>query len=227
MPEKRAREESPDERAARRDREEAVSGSQAPTTAEIQSANSQDFYASLDLTTNSIRLIRIRPELSSDGLIQCDMRLGNTEDTYTCLSYVWGEEPASHSIRIVNNLKTIRPNLYDFLKQARRLHHSKWLWIDTLCIDQSNIDERNHQVQQMGSIYKRAEGVISWLGNDEAVIRFLDLDADRDDRDTYEFTYLPYWKRAWITQEIALARHVVLMAGPRNVELMDAAEFEL
>lgn len=85
MPEKWAKEENPDERAAKSDREEAVSGSQAPTTAGIQSANSQDFYASLDLTTNSIRLIGIWLELSSDGLIQCDMRLGNTKDTYTCL----------------------------------------------------------------------------------------------------------------------------------------------
>jgi hypothetical protein len=121
---------------------------------------------------------------------------GNTKDTYTCLSYVWGEEPASHSILIGNKTKAILPNLYNFLEQAKTLHHSKWLWIDTLCIDQSNTDERNHQVQQMGSIYERAEEVISWLGNDEAAIRCLDLDAEPSPSDNFEFSGLSYWNRA-------------------------------
>lgn len=147
---------------------------------------------------------------------------GNTKDTYTCLSYVWGEEPASHSILIGNKTKAILPNLYNFLEQAKTLHHSKWLWIDTLCIDQSNTDERNHQVQQMGSIYERAEEVISWLGNDEAAIRCLDLDAEPSPSDNFEFSGLSYWNRAWITQEIALARRVVLMAGSRQLGLTNA-----
>lgn len=73
----------------------------------------------------------------------------------------------------------------------------------------------------MGSIYKQAEEVISWLGNDEPNLRWLDLGAGPSLWDILKFRTLPYWYRAWITQEIALARRVVLMAGPRQVELTD------
>jgi hypothetical protein len=35
---------------------------------------------------------------------------------------------------------------------------------DSVCIDQANTAERNHQVSQMGQIYSRAERVYLWLG---------------------------------------------------------------
>ncbi|KAH8801183.1 hypothetical protein F5882DRAFT_284950, partial [Hyaloscypha sp. PMI_1271] len=36
--------------------------------------------------------------------------------------------------------------------------------IDTLCINQKNIPEKNHQVAQMWEIYLNAEAVAVWLG---------------------------------------------------------------
>ncbi|KAI3585791.1 heterokaryon incompatibility protein-domain-containing protein [Fusarium oxysporum f. sp. albedinis] len=38
------------------------------------------------------------------------------------------------------------------------------LWVDALCIDQTNIKERGHQVNRMGEIYKKADKVVVWLG---------------------------------------------------------------
>jgi hypothetical protein len=38
------------------------------------------------------------------------------------------------------------------------------LWIDALCIDQTNISEKNDQIRRMDVIYKKAERVICWLG---------------------------------------------------------------
>ncbi|RYC79013.1 hypothetical protein BFJ63_vAg18107 [Fusarium oxysporum f. sp. narcissi] len=38
------------------------------------------------------------------------------------------------------------------------------LWIDAICIDQSNIRERGHQVVCMSQIYNRADRVLIWLG---------------------------------------------------------------
>jgi hypothetical protein len=49
----------------------------------------------------------------------------------------------------------------------------EWLWIDALCIDQSNAMKRNHQVQQMGLIYSQAERVMVWLGNNHYIAWFL------------------------------------------------------
>jgi hypothetical protein len=38
------------------------------------------------------------------------------------------------------------------------------LWIDALCIDQTNMSEKNDQVRRMDIIYKKAARVICWLG---------------------------------------------------------------
>jgi hypothetical protein len=40
------------------------------------------------------------------------------------------------------------------------------LWVDAICIDQSNIEERNHQVKLMDLIYKNAKIVFMWLGEE-------------------------------------------------------------
>ena len=38
------------------------------------------------------------------------------------------------------------------------------LWIDSICIDQDSLEERSHQVQQMGDIYIKAKELYIWLG---------------------------------------------------------------
>lgn len=40
----------------------------------------------------------------------------------------------------------------------------QWLWVDQICVNQSVIQERNHQVQMMADIYKKANYVYVWLG---------------------------------------------------------------
>ena len=47
----------------------------------------------------------------------------------------------------------IRENLWWFLHHMRLRSQWKLFWIDALCIDQSNILERNHQVNSMRQIY--------------------------------------------------------------------------
>ena len=41
------------------------------------------------------------------------------------------------------------------------------IWIDAICIDQTNQRERNLQVNLMGEIYHRARAVVVWLGDAE------------------------------------------------------------
>ena len=40
------------------------------------------------------------------------------------------------------------------------------LWIDYLCIDQSDVEERSLQVRIMGDVFSRAARVIIWLGEE-------------------------------------------------------------
>jgi hypothetical protein len=59
---------------------------------------------------------------------------------------------------------TVTKNAYLALRDLRCQREDRVLWIDALCIDQSNDEERGQQVQQMGSIYSKAERVFIWLG---------------------------------------------------------------
>jgi hypothetical protein len=63
------------------------------------------------------------------------------------------------------------------------------LWIDAVCIDQANLDERGHQVGFMGNLFSRAKKELIWLGpssdSSEYAMDFLRLiaqNAQRPDR---------------------------------------------
>ncbi|KAH6622246.1 heterokaryon incompatibility protein-domain-containing protein [Boeremia exigua] len=59
---------------------------------------------------------------------------------------------------------SITENLDCALRHLRYKVMPRTLWVDALSMDQSNIQERNHQVQMMGKIYSTAKIVIVWLG---------------------------------------------------------------
>ncbi|RYN36232.1 hypothetical protein AA0119_g10643 [Alternaria tenuissima] len=193
-------------------------------------------YAPLDHLKASLRLIRVLEARSPEGYIQCEVRHATIEASYICLSYVWGEQGQGHNIILDKRPFRIRSNLHRFLvtaRQKRRLLEN-WLWIDALSIDQTNVEERNHQVQQMGRVFSHAKEVLSWLGDSLGMAAYLDnveqkyiqgrgLHLEGPCRGTIEYSQelefyeSDYWKRAWITQEVALARQVTLCA--RSAEM--------
>ena len=186
-------------------------------------------HSDLDDTLGSIRLLRIFPDLSKDGFVQCQIWHSNITAVYKCLSYVWGDDNDQQTILVNGKEFVCRSNLKCFLDVARIKHsgHHEAFWIDALCIDQQNVSERNKQVAQMGDIYAHAKCVIAWLGVDEHAARFLKfmilLSAEaRSENDAKRiwwkqqskqtrigwkaFWLNPYWTRAWISQEIFLAK---------------------
>ena len=182
-------------------------------------------YAPLHHGEASIRLIRVLATRTHEGYIQCEIRHASIDDSYICLSYLWGEPGKEQCIMVNNSIMRVRCNLHGFLEAATRKErlHEQWLWIDALCIDQTNVAERNHQVQQMGLIYSRAKEVLSWFGDEENITGYLEVLVHNLSHPTpkdwshHNFINSKYWYRAWITQEIALARKVTLCAG--DVEL--------
>jgi hypothetical protein len=177
----------------------------------------------LDRYSQSIRVVQILPDLSAEGMIQCLITHITMDDEYCCLSYTWGEPEPCREILVSGKCLTVRQNLYDFLETARSTFNSGiHCWIDALCIDQSNSVERNDQVGRMGHIYADARCVYIWLGNLPSVapieellkpFRYEELgysdaqDYRRDLRGRDLFDN-PYWGRAWIIQEIYLARSI-------------------
>ena len=86
--------------------------------------------------------------------------------SYEALSYVWGSISTSESLRCDGRTISITPNLRDALLKLRLARRHRALWVDQICINQSDKDEKSNQVALMGRIYRMAVQVIAWSGLD-------------------------------------------------------------
>jgi hypothetical protein len=99
----------------------------------------------------------------------------------------------------------------------------RYLWIDALCIDQSSVSEKTHQVRIMHDIFSRADFVMIWLGteadNSATAMRTIEtMEGPAEPNDTKvdairSLLSRPYWTRLWIIQEVVLAREIILCCG--------------
>lgn len=121
----------------------------------------------------NIRLLRLVP-LDKSAFIQCqlfDYRLPETferECLYEALSYAWGSIEKPHKISVDGYDLCVTENLYKALSHLRTPQVERILWIDAICIDQNNNEERAEQVQLMAKVYCKASRVIVWLGDAQA-----------------------------------------------------------
>ncbi|KAJ4244035.1 hypothetical protein NW762_014648 [Fusarium torreyae] len=89
----------------------------------------------------------------------------NPPPEYEALSYVWGIETDTATVRIDgNHLFKVTSGLYTALRHLRRTDVTRIFWIDAICINQQDLVERGRQVAQMGDIYRTATRVVVWLG---------------------------------------------------------------
>lgn len=119
----------------------------------------------------SIRLLDIAPGQTADVvevklLVVND--LGNAPD-FEALSYVWGA--AENPVEIICNTEvvSVTQNLSGALRRLRQADNTRRVWIDALCINQKDLDERAQQVSFMREIYSRAKRVVIWLGPDNGL----------------------------------------------------------
>ncbi|KAK1780230.1 heterokaryon incompatibility protein-domain-containing protein, partial [Copromyces sp. CBS 386.78] len=71
-----------------------------------------------------------------------------------------GVPPCHTYLRMTRNLEIAMRNLRN--RASKRI-----LWVDGICINQSDTDDKNKQVPRMGDIFRRAQRVVAWLGPDE------------------------------------------------------------
>ncbi|KAI9155639.1 Heterokaryon incompatibility protein [Paramyrothecium foliicola] len=120
------------------------------------------------LKDTEIRVVKIHPLVGTQSLVSCDIVQAPLESlSFAALSYAWGDPANTMQIRVDNQLFGVTTNLEIYMRKAATTSghiEDEYLWIDALCIDQSNITERNAQVQRMGAIYAHARQVIVWLG---------------------------------------------------------------
>ncbi|KAL5379234.1 hypothetical protein PMIN02_010995 [Paraphaeosphaeria minitans] len=109
---------------------------------------------------------------------QFDFELGSTSSDvfrtiarftwgdYTAISYMWGSPEDTKTITINGMPVTVGENLAVALDCLRSSLVDK-VWIDAICINQDDIDERNAQILRIRDIFSQSLAVTIWLGEDE------------------------------------------------------------
>jgi len=137
-------------------------------------------YSALDEENQEIRILTLFPgSPSSDIRISLETAV-LTKDIvpqYEALSYAWGSQEYPANIYVADGnggQLAITQNLHEALPYLRHEEQPRRLWIDAICMNQQNWEERSSQVQRMGDIYKLAERVVIWLGpeNDTSTLAF-------------------------------------------------------
>ncbi|KAF2997959.1 hypothetical protein E8E13_006149 [Curvularia kusanoi] len=136
-------------------------------------------YRPLPPAKHSIRLIQILPGLPQTDMhcriIDYTIRDDRVSGLFEALSYVWGKTTDKRKIFVADVASTmipntpegyleITPNLHEALGELRDPVFSRTLWIDAVCINQDDLDERASQVSFMAGIYSHAIQVVIWLG---------------------------------------------------------------
>ena len=120
---------------------------------------------------DSIRLLRLAPS-TTEGAALCGQLIELDETkaiAYQALSYVWGKEDFAHILHLEGGGDlTITENLDIALRRLRYKDRERILWIDAVCIDQSNLAEKGPRVENMANIYRNAAQVVAWLGEPTA-----------------------------------------------------------
>ncbi|KAH7312693.1 heterokaryon incompatibility protein-domain-containing protein, partial [Stachybotrys elegans] len=148
---------------------------------DCQMANHRERHNSLygKLGAHEFRLLQLSP---CDGPIPIAASLRTVcldhEPAYIAVSYTWGSalfqdlessrEPQPSQQILCNGVGfPVTENLHSFLTMACSNHSLVFaeLWIDAICINQENLDERSSQVQLMARIFGQAYLVAVWLGD--------------------------------------------------------------
>lgn len=206
-------------------------------------------YQMLPLSVNdpSFRLLEL--DLNSDTTSADEATVHATIDNhdfhnapeYEALSYTWGSKDESANMKLNGQWFPVTPNLLAALQQLRLSQgkngeSKRKLWIDAICINQSDNIEKSQQVMRMKDIYANASQVLIWLGKPDRLSgtafdtleRFAAEDGTRDGSATYRdisneveerraaiqlFIERSYFNRMWIIQEVVVAKNATVLCG--------------
>ncbi|KAH6683053.1 heterokaryon incompatibility protein-domain-containing protein [Halenospora varia] len=212
----------------------------------------KNIHSPFESPSCQIRLLVINHGQRSEQIVcsLINVDLGSSSPKFEALSYTWGSNNSMSHIILNDSPFLVTPNLYGALKYMRLENTDRLVWVDALCIDQSNNDERGIQVSLMRKIYFDATETIIWLGcetpTSNLAMRYLLLASSVNDRKTWfadrlrsnfvaekqewkavlELFRRDYWKRVWIIQETAVSSKLIVSCGEHTIawELAVAAQ---
>ncbi|EXJ82210.1 hypothetical protein A1O3_06023 [Capronia epimyces CBS 606.96] len=167
-----------------------------------------------------------------------------TAPPYLALSYVWETPERTHVIICGGKSLPVTASLRAALG-ALPVENS-WMWVDALCIDQSNIPERNSQLRLIQDIYSSATEVIAYLGDapanrgDQTMLALKEglqrggKAKTQQDNKVDSASQLagtasalatllrsPWFARAWVMSEVALNKNVRFWYGNTDLPIQD------
>ena len=206
-------------------------------------------YSPLENSPTATRLLTLLPGKRADPirifLHDVDLK---TPTSYEALSYAWGDEMDRRKIFCDGKVIYVTKNLEAAILQLRQEKTARVLWIDAICINQTSVEEKNHQVTMMGTIYQEAEKVIVWLGEEDddtpqlhrfmhAAItqessgswssykpataefgRLLQIPEAEIKRIIFAFLRRPWFRRMWVVQEFVLAKVLEMWIGSYRID---------
>ncbi|KAG8531870.1 uncharacterized protein KY384_003506 [Bacidia gigantensis] len=198
-------------------------------------------------TLKGIKLVRVldlHPSLEKSNQIKCDLRHVRVDSDvdFEALSYTWGDGKPTSEIQCNGARLFIRPSLEIALRHLRKTDDVRTMWIDAICINQSNTREREQQVPLMADVYSKASQVVAWIGevklSDVQALDIERLQFEVIDPDHKEVTWKlenyitallktmmaavtlmrrPWFSRTWIIQEVALSRKLIIQCSDRII----------
>lgn len=172
-------------------------------------------FAYKRLRADEVRLLRITEQRRNEALaFSFETYALGQAPPYTSLSYAWGTELPTKGLCLNGKHVTVRKNLFAALHHLRRNPQFCHIWVDALCINQTDPKERSQQVRIMDHIFSDADLVSAWLGpaprEDGADWSVAECFADVANRE--------YWSRMWVVQELLMAKEIQLFAGQHHFD---------
>jgi hypothetical protein len=234
------------------------SGHDEPATTILKSSSDAgDPYIYEALHDGEFRLVEIQPGAFSDP-VQCEIFHARIVDSeYEALSYTWDENTDDHrssfqsrlpivvsSSHILGNRHVqVTKNCESALRRVRAASQGQVIWVDALCINQLDVNERGHQVGYMPQIFSHATKVWAYLGELEDLPPVAEdpLTSSRENALVWEARLLEtigllhgeepngslqthrkaistflrrrWFSRAWCLQEIGLSHDTTFLCG--------------
>jgi hypothetical protein len=190
------------------------------------------------LTSNEFRLLRLCPVQNGDDPVHLTLHTYTHDDCpeYETVSYTWGGEEGDSSLckpiflgPYWDVLFQTR-NCWDMLKLLRPREGFRMVWVDAICINQRDKEEREDQVAKMGRIYEDVLSVVVHLG--QYLVSPLPPSAVYPSRHKFhqfndrlpngptlkEVVQRKYFSRVWVVQELIISRQALIRIG--NVEFV-------
>lgn len=200
------------------------------------------------MNEREIRLLTIYPSDELDQPVQCCLQtvsvaVSRQEQPYITLSYAWGPSYAggSHLKEVIScdGCKIrVTAHLLQALKRIREGLSCKSLpfshnrlseepmkfWIDAICINQMDAQERGAQVAQMNRIYSMSQGVLIWLGELSESEKHLHQAGGPAHFALFQILLKRSWfRRRWVIQEIAKAENAQLLVSDVVIDTTQSA----